>query len=200
MNPVPGGRGAQGSCPRGGSVSPTLFRAWFRRAGMPPASSEHGHLAVSDSGSARTRAIRAGLPASGRPDRRSPPGVLGHGRRRFSFRRLPFSLPPRSSPRVLRPTGGSDPQFPARRSPGRDRPTRLSCRVRHPRPRGLRRPRHQLSPNGRTSTRNDQAERSCMATCQISSAIAAGRMKKSSLRSGNICRVQARSMTASIIR
>jgi len=40
--------------------------------------------------------------------------------------------------------------------------------------------RYQASPNGRNSTLNDQAQRSWCATCQISSAIAAGWMKKSS--------------------
>src|SRR5436190_7565779 len=59
---------------------------------------------------------------------------------------------------------------------------------------------HQLSLKGRSSTLNDQAERSWCATCQISSAIAVGRMKKSSGALGNMRRVQARSMTASITR
>src|SRR5690349_18121056 len=66
----------------------------------------------------------------------------------------------------------------------------------HPEPVGD--PPHQLSLKGRTSTLNDHAERPWCATCQISSAIAAGRMKKSSGALGNIRRVQARSMTASI--
>src|SRR5262245_61149623 len=57
---------------------------------------------------------------------------------------------------------------------------------------------HQLSPNGRTSTRKDQADRSWWATCQISSAIARGAMKKSSGRSEKTCRVQGTSMTASM--
>src|ERR1044072_8490981 len=43
---------------------------------------------------------------------------------------------------------------------------------------------HHVSPNGRISTLNDQALRSCCRTCQTSSAIAAALMKKLSGRSG----------------
>src|SRR6266581_1278635 len=58
---------------------------------------------------------------------------------------------------------------------------------------------HQDSRKGRTSVRNDQAERGWWVTCQTSSAMSDGLMKQSSGLSGNRARVQGRSMIASII-
>jgi hypothetical protein len=57
---------------------------------------------------------------------------------------------------------------------------------------------YQRSPNGRSSTSNDQAERSWWATWKTSSAIASGLLKKSSGLSGlNGTRVQGVSIAAS---
>jgi len=57
---------------------------------------------------------------------------------------------------------------------------------------------YHVSPNGLTSTLNDHAERGWFATCQASSAIAAGAIKKSSGLSLKRWRAQGTSITASI--
>lgn len=58
--------------------------------------------------------------------------------------------------------------------------------------------RYHVSPKGLISTLNDHAERGWLATCQASSAIATGVMKKSSGLSLKRSRVQGTSITASM--
>ena len=102
----------------------------------------------------------------------------------------------RASPTApTRCTSGASPS--ARSSPTRRRAASRAPRAGSPSEQSPGRA-HHFSAKGRTSTRKDQAERSWCATCQTSSAIAAGWMKKASGASGFSLRVHARSMTASI--